>query len=281
MTIKQSNSQSVNIMGSLRKFLYGKNTLKDLDERAFIRSLKKLAKAMNMPYKDFLKGKITQCEVGLNIITNEEIENINQRILKYKHVDAFDLDYKHQTLYFDLNDKEITIYDKLRQIAYTIEDNDERIKTKKSFIKLLAHGYHFLRLEVCLFDHRSFVRQHLGHIVTLEDLVNNFYELYPLWVREMNNLLIFSTPIITKEMTDKEISMANDINEIGFIETFEKYCLEISNSEKSENAKRIDKSRTYEAMLGLIEKYGSKDEYNKSQFLKDIAKTLIRIADAE
>ena len=277
MTIKETRYGSITIKGSLRKWQYGPTTLKDLNEKSFAKSLRKLAKALNMPYKDLLKGKITRCEIGLNVITHEPIANINQRILKYKHVEKKDYKRKHQTLYFNLNDKCIKIYDKMSEITHRIEDKEKRIKKKNSFFKFISHGYNFLRLELCLFDQRSFDRQHLGHISTLEDLLNHYQELYPLWVTEMNNLMIFSNPIITKEMKDKEITMAKDINEIGFIDTFEKYCTDIANSNKSDNAKRIEKSRTYEAMRSLIEKYGSKDEYNKAQFRKDIARTLIKI----
>ena len=114
--------------------------------------------------------------------------------MDYKGFDRKDYKHRHETVYFNGSDKRITIYDKLREIAAKVKRKDERIKIKKEFIQLFVNGFHYLRLELRLFDHRSFVRHDVGYIVTLGDLQTHYHDLYRVWVKEMNNLLriIFS-----------------------------------------------------------------------------------------
>lgn len=278
MVIRFTKTNRYIISGSLRKWLLGHSAIEDLTEKTFTQALRKLAVALNMPYKDLLKGKITQCEIGMNILTHEPIENINRKILDYKGFDRKDYKHKHETVYFNGSDKRITIYDKLREIAAKVKRKDERIKIKKEFIQLFINGFHYLRLELRLFDHRSFVRHDVGYIVTLGDLQTHYHDLYRVWVKEMNNLTIFSSPVITSNIKGKAADIANDLNEIGFIETLEKYYNDIANQSKSDGAKSFDKSRTLNIIRALVDRYGSKDEYNKAQFRKDIARALVKIS---
>lgn len=67
--------------GSLRKWMSGKSSLRDLSRKAFRRCVSKVASALNMSLSDFGQGKITQCEIGLNVRVRESCDKIVPSII--------------------------------------------------------------------------------------------------------------------------------------------------------------------------------------------------------
>lgn len=273
--IENQKSGNIRIRGSLRKWLFGETTLKDLDSQSFIRSLKKLAKALNISYKELCKGKISECEIGLNIKTSKPASVVIPQIVAYRHLKEKRI--KDETVYYEGADKKIIVYNKTKEIVDNIGEQKRRIAKQAAFSRLSSKGHHYIRMEVKMKDQKSF-SNHKLRIATLGDLVDSFGSLYEIWTKEMNKVLIFSTPILSDEMDKRDFLIAFNLRKDNFEELVNEYCKISAKNTKTDKAKYSARSTAYKEILSVLTKYGSKNEYNQATFKKDIAKSLVRIS---
>lgn len=270
----------ITIMGSLRKWLLGETSLVDLTERSMNRIAVLLADSLNMPLTEFLKGKITQCEIGLNVRTKISPLKILPNIVAYKSFprdDSYELD---GTVYFGTKNssREIVIYDKSKEIISHYQGKDfETIQNVQN--ALAKRGYHFLRIEIRLPNQKSFKHLHFYQIKYFGDILSYWKELYFLWVSEMKELIYYSGIKLSKEMDVNEYKTADMLQKDSYysvMKNIEKYC-------HSKTAKGLKSKRYKERKLvkSVIEKYGNRKSYNAYTLKTDIAKTLLLIKRKE
>lgn len=270
----------ITIMGSLRKWLLGETSLVDLTERSMNRIAVLLADSLNMPLIEFLKGKITQCEIGLNVRTKISPLKILPNIVAYKSFprdDSYELD---GTVYFGTKNssREIVIYDKSKEIISHCQGKD--FETIQNVQNVLAkRGYHFLRIEIRLPNQKSFKHLHFNQIKYFGDILSYWKELYFLWVSEMKELIYYSGIKLSKEMDVNEYKTADMLQNSSYysvMKNIEKYC-------RSKTSKGLKSKRHKERKLvkSVIEKYGNRKSYNAYTLKSDIAKTLLLIRRKE
>lgn len=140
-------------------------------------------------------------------------------------------------------------------------------------------GYHFLRIEIKLYDHKSFRNNGLEHIETLSDLYMNWENLYEFWTCQINKIMLFRPIEISSEMNEQEYLLANLLNSDGFtskygenIHTLLSHC-----KSKSHKGQLSKKSKMHNKIISLINKYGKVGEYGNNQLRVDVALNIIRI----
>lgn len=266
-------TNKVEISGSLRKWCFGKQSLRDLTLSSFIMTLKKLAKVLNISIQELCRAGFTQCEIGLNIWVKCSCEDIISKIIDYHHLKR-ELREKG-TLYFFGTSKKLIIYNKGDEIVDNTQKS-KRTSKAKTFEILKRKGYHFLRMEFKLYNQKSFKQHHLGYISTIGDLINNFSNLYEFWCAEISDLIICNTLIANDETTKHEFPLIHAINALGF-ENFKDKYLNLCKSESIKGLKTA-RSKAYKEILDVIDKFGSLEEYNKKSLRADIVRTLLRIS---
>ena len=281
LTIFQNkNSSKVIIRGSLRKWYFGKYSLLDFTKESFRRAMNKLAKSLNMDLEDLHQGKITQCEIGLNVRTRISCEKIIPNIVEYgRLINPNNYHNLDETTYQNGYDKKFIAYDKCKEIVNGCHNFKKRIRKKNAFETLADKGYHFLRIEIRLFDKKSFNNHKLGHITCLSDLYNNWGNLYEFFTFQISKLTIYRPIAISEKMSKKELRLAEFLNGEDFASDYNAKITELLSQCKSQTAKGLSsaKSRMHNKIKRIIFQYGRKEEYSNIQLRVDVALNLIRI----
>ena len=277
LTIFQNkNSSKVIIRGSLRKWYFGKYSLLDFTKESFRRAMNKLAKSLNMDLEDLYQGKITQCEIGLNVRTRISCEKIIPNIVEYgRLINPNNYHNLDETTYHNGYDKKFIAYDKCKEIL----KGRHRIRKRNAFETLADKGYHFLRIEIRLFDKKAFTNHKLGHITCLSDLYNNWGNLYEFFTFQISKLTIYRPIAISEKMSKKELQLAEFLNGEDFASDYNARITELLSQCKSQTAKGLSsaKSRMHNKIKRMIFQYGRKEEYSNIQLRVDVALNLIRI----
>lgn len=236
-------------------------------------SMRLLAKDLNIPFSELCRGKVTQCEIGQNIRVNVPATEIIPKIVDYGHIQRKLI--KDETVYFNGKAKKVIIYDKLAEIS--ARGN----KSKRGAMRLLKEkGYHFLRIEFKLFNQKSFNQSDMRHISTIGDIIIHFPNLYEFWIYQLSRLVLFSRiENDLQNMTKNEYLIGLGMNHVGFEKFVEDY--QILCKSKTEKGLKSARSKAYKEVLDVLEKYGSKKEYNKKFLSIDIAKHLLRKSKEE
>ena len=140
-------------------------------------------------------------------------------------------------------------------------------------------GYHFLRIEIKLFDKKAFTNHKLGHITCLSDLYNNWGNLYEFFTFQISKLTIYRPIAISEKMSKKELRLAEFLNGEDFPSDYNAKITELLSQCKSQTAKGLSsaKSRMHNKIKRMIFQYGRKEEYSNIQLRVDVALNLIRI----
>lgn len=75
------------VRGSLRKWYFGKNVKQDLRKVDLKICLIYLAKELNLPYAQVIKGNITKIELGSTLALNSKYRKFLQGLIFYKRLD--------------------------------------------------------------------------------------------------------------------------------------------------------------------------------------------------
>lgn len=277
VNIKTGN---ISVEGSLRKWMFGESSLLDLDKKTFRRCFSKVAAALNMSLSDFGQGKITQCEIGLNIRVRESCNSIVPSFIEYGRMrKAMNWGHKNETLYFNGNDKKFVAYDKAEEIVAKTKGRKCIARKRHIFGVLANHGYHFLRMEFKLFDRRSFRLHNLGHIENVADINTNWENLYEFWTCEVSKLLLFTHIDYCKTKDEKEYLLARFINSIQDIESYGDKLKELLGhcNRKNRQATNAARHKLHKKIISLFDKCRIGGEYNKYKLRTDIALNLMRI----
>ena len=254
LKVQIDERQRIHIYCSLRKWLYGECSIKDLNHQDFLKSVEKLAKAFNLPFLSLLNYEgLTGVEIGYNIITEESCDLIIPKICKYgkiKHSNNFD--DKNETLYKNGSDKNFKIYDKAKELWDT-----EGIKIKGNLT----------RVEVEMKDSDSFNRYRLGKLKSLADISQKWVNLQLFFLSEIARLRFINPICIEKLRSARQKVIGKYLVKFGFkrgMKKFERYF-----SLKEGSAEKF--------FIGIMAKYPLLGTYCHGSFKRDIAKCFLKI----
>lgn len=266
----------VTLTGSIRKRCYNKATLLDMPSTYFVKTLKGIAEELNIPFEELKNSRFTQCEIGANVKTRIPAIDILPLIVDYAHYKRIDDYIEKGTLYFEGSDRRLKLYVKDDEIAAHSFSEEKRILRKLNFDKLKKKGYHFLRIEYTLKNHRSFKNQGMNHIRTIGDLINHYSELYDFWTREISRIVIFNELKYDETaLTKKEKEIVFGLKELGFFSFVDSYQTEyVSRTNTAKSAKNA-KSLAFGNITKILDKYYDRKSFNKYNLKVDVAKYLI------
>jgi len=281
--VNKEDKKKVVVSGSLRNWLYGKSTFRDLTAYDFEMVILKLADALHIQPSELGKTKFTQCEIGLNVKIKTSCKEIIPKIVDYHLYDRDNV--LDETVYFNGSCKHLKIYDKTTEVAAKNKELREPIGVMQ------AKGNHILRIEFTLDNKKAFTQSHMGFIRTIGDLHINYSNLYEFWAKNINDIVIMNALEENKSMTPKEYLFLTSL--IGFdqIESFEDVDEFELFAEKykrflgsylayckggSDGALKTARSKAYREFIATFDEYPSSEEYNKKVLRGDIILALLR-----
>lgn len=183
-----TNSTAVN--GSIRKFYFGKDSLKDFENKEDLKiGLFQLSELLNLPYKRLLNCGISNIEIGKNFIVDIECSVIIDSIVKYSVLRPHKIG--DNSIKFNGSIHDLSIYDKLAEICS--KNNTEN----KSYIKTIHEGKNYLRIELRLKKKTAVNHRLFGYGNTLHDLLAFFDFLPYILIREIERLEFLEEKIKT------------------------------------------------------------------------------------
>lgn len=280
-------TNTVNIIGSLRKRANHKATFNDLTKDRFERTIRNLAKDLNISYGDIRKAEFTQCEIGANINMSYPAKDILHMVVAYSSLWRDDENIDDGTLYFKTKgnpkneSKRAKLYAKDLEIAKNSHWK-KREQRDEAFARMRECGNNMLRIEFTLNYHSSFQSHQMGHIETIGDLIDNYYDLYSFWTREVAKFVFFNQlDYSNAKPTPKEKYIISGLEELGFEWFVEEYRDLRSKDKKKPKDIKSARSKAYTSVLKVLDKYYDRNSYNIIDFKKDIEKFLIRKSNSE
>lgn len=280
-------TNTANILGSLRKRAYHKATFRDLTKAEFERTIRKLAKDLNISFEEICKAKFTQCEIGANINMSYPVKEILHMVVAYSSLKRDDENIDRGTLYFKTKgnskneSKRAKLYAKDLEIAYNSHWTKKE-RRNESFARMRECGNNILRIEFTLNFHSSFQSHKMGHIETIGDLIDNYYDLYNFWTKEVGKLVFYNKLDYSEaKPTPKEKYIIAGLEELGFEWFVEEYRDFRSQKMTDSDDIKSARSKAYTSVLKVLDKYHDRNSYNKHDFKKDIENFLIRKSNSE
>lgn len=280
-------TNTVHIVGSLRKRAYHKATFNDLTKHRFEQTIRSLAKDFNISYEEICKAEFTQCEIGANINMSYPAKEILHMVVAYSSLKRDDKCINKGTLYFKTKgdpkneSKRVKLYAKDLEIANNSHWK-KREQRDKAFARMRECGNNMLRIEFTLNFHSSFQSHQMGHIETIGDLIDNYYDLYEFWTREVAKFVFFNQlDCSNAKPTQKEKYIIVGLEELGFEWFVEEYRELHSQDKKEPKDIKSARSKAYTSVLKVLDKYYDRSSYNINDFKKDIEKFLIRKSRSE
>lgn len=275
------------IWGSMRKWYCGDTSLIDFTQGAFDRAVQKLASIMNMPLSDFLQGKITHLEIGINVRTRISSKKLLGKIVAYKFFSKEDFYQKNGSVYFGFNrelkknsTRSLIVYDKCKEIVNNPQLEPHRAyQMKKAFDTFRKHGYHFLRLEFKMTGQSNIRAAKLNGITNVDELIKKWECLYFVWAYHVSLIRVFSKIRISAQMKRNERIIAESLQSGDFISAQDKLLSKCTSATHNGLISKI--SRTKRAIREVILKHGTYKDYNTYAFRFDVAMTLRRACKKE
>lgn len=266
------------IRGSLRKWYYGGDSLKDFNKDSFLKAILKLARTLRIPPSEIGKAKFTNCEIGLNLRTKTEPIEIISKIVGYKCLRRNDKYQSVGTLYFGSQNssRKLVLYDKQKEIEDKQKQANQTITLSSPYSKRKDHFT--LRIELRLNDHKSWQELHVGYIETIGDLWANWSNLYEIWTHEISYLVVFSG-INKDKCRGKDFLLAELLENRGLHDALEELCKR-SNAKSAKGIKTA-RHKHKERLLYIIMKYGNRKVYNNISFRCEITKCLLSRSKSE
>lgn len=270
-------SRKLYIVNSLRKWYYGRTSMLDLTSITIEKALRSLSKALNIPYEELSRGRVTQLEIGLNLWTKTPCQRIIPRFAGYKNQPRHLIN--GETVYFGRKvrpDKKITIYDKGAEIVDCTSPYDLRTRYRMAnmFDALARHGYHFPRYELKLADRHAFSVNRLK-IDSVADLVKHYGDLYLFMAREARNFILFERIKVRDDMTANDREIAEGLNEMGYTDYLARR--QAACTSKTQNGLKTARCKVRREIVSVVDRFGV-GTYGSRKFRVDLGRNLVRIS---
>ncbi len=285
--VKGAKINNVYLIGSLRKRANHKATFNDLTKDKFERTIRNLAKDLNISYKEIRRAEFTQCEIGANINMSYPAKEILRMVVAYSSLKRDDENIDKGTLYFKTKGKSKNESKRVKLYAKDLEiANNSHWKKREhrdeAFARMRECGNHMLRIEFTLNFHSSFKSHQMGYIKTIGDLIDNYYDLYEFWTREVAKFVFYNRlDYSNTKPTPKEKYIIAGLEELGFEWFIDEYQNVYSKEKKTPDDIKSARSKAYTSVLKVLDKYYDRNSYNINDFKKDIEKFLIRKSNSE
>lgn len=160
----KTETYSISIQGSIRKWYYKNNSRKDLNYNEFINCIELIGEKLGLKRNEIWGiFKITILEVGVTLLLKSYFHNIMNCFLKYRN--SVRNDEYETTIYFDFKNYTIILYDKF------IEMNKGQIWSKKE--ENIFSKFHYFRFEISV--NKLSGSPFKKDFNNLEQLKNNWY----------------------------------------------------------------------------------------------------------
>jgi len=162
--------KSLRIVGSLRKWYYGEDSLEDLTRKDFICAIKLLSEKLQIPYDEFLKFDFYKVEIGRNIRLKVPVASFLSLVAGFSS-NSYILRQENGWRHFRTCRFKATLYDKIKEI---------KKKSKKGLIKELDENHlpfeelNVLRVEFTIMGGKAEIQKKLGF-----SSIYDFVEKYP------------------------------------------------------------------------------------------------------
>lgn len=283
MSIWKYNNGVVTIKGSLRKWYFGNNSVKDLTLVSCIEATNYLAERLGLSWESLCSAKISQVEFGLNIPISIPFSILSKKIVSYgthrkRNVIGKGITKENYgTIYFgehknkneDKHDCEfrLKIYDKYKEI----ED-------KRDFVDdTILPDTNIMRIEFTADDKDTFKRKGLPRISNIQELIQNWQSLYELWAREVGRIILLNSIYDINSLDTDAVLFSEAISIDGWntlMENIEEYASECFKTKASANSA---KTKIYKRINNLLDNHSNPYEYRKINLYRDIIMYLIDI----
>lgn len=149
---------------SIRKWYFGRNTRQNLRRSQYIDCIRLLSEGIGVREVDLWNARVTTFEIGVNLILDKELKNINDCLVRYRGLHR---EVRFTSVYFHALKFKLRIYDKWAEI----------FKSKKMNIyqERFAANFHLVRIELEVEKMHGFFTQKAS---TLGDIRDNWDELF-------------------------------------------------------------------------------------------------------
>jgi hypothetical protein len=187
------NSEMI-LDGSIRKWYYGKITIKDLSFEDLLDCLRRIANIMKFDFTSFLDCKIRSVEIGKNIRVNYPSISLLLCFLRHPRIKM--VDSRNTSKTFRGRNFSIIIYDKLEEMKA------HRIKAAKIY----QRRFNIIRYELKIRS-MSAVQYKIRMRATLKNFLQSYDRMLLLWLNEYKKIV---------QITDKDFlnNMANDYKSV-------------------------------------------------------------------
>lgn len=264
-------TKRLRIDGSIRKWLLGKSSIEDITRSMLPQFVEELAERLNLPTEVvWHKLKLSNTELGYNFLIKFRRKDLIKHCVQYGRTkDTDDFQQKHESVYWNGDDKSIKIYDKSKEIPANIRNHSCKSNAEKRIRNLTRKGLTLCRIEVTYDDKNSFKKYGMLEISTLHDLYENWYRLHALLIKEIAKIRIESKIRISERMTPRQQEIAMIINKSKDFEAAVKRV--------TENFYKSDENKAKRKMFALMNEFPSREQCSIHSFRKAIAKRLIFI----
>ncbi|CAM4002881.1 hypothetical protein FLAN108750_04625 [Flavobacterium antarcticum] len=211
IVLSELNSRIV-IENSLRKWYYGKNSMKDFNLNDFINCLDLISQLLKINFIEILNAKIFYLEIGANLKFRSEDKTILLSIFDHEDLKGISSLNNNQTIRLEGVNRKISIYDKLQEMF-------DKNNFSKKILEKLSDRYFFGRCEIKI-EKVSGVQFSKLKTGTLGDLILNWNEVAEYWEKEMFKIKFveFLSPPVMLALITKKIPLDNFINYLGMKE---------------------------------------------------------------
>lgn len=203
------NENKAKFENSLRKWYYGKNSMRDFNIDTFVDCIHLISELIRIPIDFFFDAKIYYIEIGANLKFKAEDKCILLSIFEHEELKITSVINNNQSIRFEGINKTQSIYDKLEEMSY-------RNNWNSKIIERLSKKYFFGRFEIKI-SKVSGVEFTKLNTRTLGDLILNWDKTVNYWEKEMNKIVFieFLTPPIRKTLTNSKVPLDDFITYLG------------------------------------------------------------------
>lgn len=290
MSIWRYNNGVVTIKGSVRKWYFGNNSVKDLTLLQFIEATNHIAERLSMSWTNFRIAKVSQVELGLNIPISIPFSVLSKKIVSYGTHKKSNVIGKgrtkgnYGTLYFGEHKSKYGDVDDNKhdcEFRLKIYDKCKEIEDKRDFVDdTILPDANIMRIEFTADDKDTFKRKGLPRISDINGLINNWHSLYELWAREVGRIALLSSISDVNDLDIDAVLFSEAINMYGWsglMKNIEEYASECFKTKASANNA---KTKIRKRINNLLDNHSNPNEYRKINLYKDIIAYMIDIKSA-
>lgn len=262
MRVESYNGKFLRIIGSLRKWYFGKHSLRDFSKNEYEDAVKFMLSLLEIPFAKCNSLYLSKIEVGLNVKVSIPSEEIIRRFTGFKS-SCYVKGERQGFRFYETKSLEVIMYDKIREISKDfIHKRHVKTLEEESFLKKYQNKY-YLRIE---FKIKKNVLYHL-EFNTLEDSIFLFHKLNVYFWRNAKYIFISE---IFNDIPLIDFAKCNGKEFTNYLLYLGIYCIGVDRFNEIKNRKiRYKYKKLISAPIGRA------INYDKILFIKEVNKQLV------